>query len=433
MLNMMNNVDYIDWASRQNEFSEVVKGIREAKMPNWGSFCHHVSIPGYDNDGNKRLVRFNVRQLFCESFCKAEDLDYSFYPRAKDNAVKPAEFIKMKRHYTSCVYDKIASFVISLPESPLVVFEHSNLPNWADIDGFHFNYLRDLLVDNGIAFIDANSFNRYSQNICMPIIVVELISNNDRLIYNSEKILKSSKYCPSISYISLLKEYDRDEMAFLIQEEKKKQVKAPVSKPHKESKISTKPSSNAVQSKLLAKTEQLKDNYSDYRDILLDNGITYLYHFTDRRNIDSIIQHGGLYSWHYCLKNNIKIPYPGGDASSKALDKSYRLEDYVRLSFCEDHPMSWRLQQQGYDLVLLKIKVEVAWIKDTLFSDMNATDKLHKHGGSLQDLKRVDFNATQQHYVRRDSPLFKKHQAEVLVKTFIPLQYIVNIDNPDII
>ena len=271
---MMNNVDYIDWASRQNEFSEVVKGIREAKMPNWGSFCHHVSIPGYDNDGNKRLVRFNVRQLFCESFCKAEDLDYSFYPRAKDNAVKPAEFIKMKRHYTSCVYDKIASFVISLPESPLVVFEHSNLPNWADIDGFHFNYLRDLLVDNGIAFIDANSFNRYSQNICMPIIVVELISNNDRLIYNSEN--------------------DRDEMAFLIQEEKKKQVKAPVSKPHKESKISTKPSSNAVQSKLLAKTEQLKDNYSDYRDILLDNGITYLYHFTDRRNIDSINAHSNF-------------------------------------------------------------------------------------------------------------------------------------------
>ena len=184
---------------------------------------------------------------------------------------------------------------------------------------------------------------------------------------------------------------------------------------------------------LLAESTIKKDGYVDFTTILEANGISYLYHFTDRRNLDSIKQHGGLLSWFYCEKNNIHIPYPGGDSSSKSLDKSFHLEDYVRLSFCENHPMSWRLQQQGYDLVLLKVKIDAAWMKYTMFSDINAADTCHSHGGTLSDLKKVDFTATKQHYVRRDSPIFKTHQAEVLIKTFLPIEYIINFDNPDII
>ena len=75
--------------------------------------------------------------------------------------------------------------------------------------------------------------------------------------------------------------------------------------------------------------------------------------------------------------------------------------------------------------------VDVAFIDTTLFSDMNATDSNHHHGGSLADLKRVDISATRADYLSSSDPRFKPHQAEVLVKTFVPLKYIVNIDNPD--
>lgn len=92
--------------------------------------------------------------------------------------------------------------------------------------------------------------------------------------------------------------------------------------------------------------------------------------------------------------------------------------------------MTYRLSQNGYDLVLLKIKVEVAELETTLFSDMNATDNNCRYGSTLADLQRVDLNATQQHYLRKTDPLFKKHQAEVLVKTFIPIDKIINIDFP---
>lgn len=183
----------------------------------------------------------------------------------------------------------------------------------------------------------------------------------------------------------------------------------------------------AEKERLEVLSTERKENWSDFKQILDNNGIRYLYHFTDRRNIPSIKRHGGLFSWHYCKKNNITIPCQGGDYDSQELDKKYGLEDYVRLSFCNDHPMAYRLQQSGSDIVILKIEVDVALLKGTLFSDINAADKLHTHGGELDDLKRVNFNATKRNYVRKDDDDFKPHQAEVMVKTFIPLRFIVNL------
>lgn len=170
-----------------------------------------------------------------------------------------------------------------------------------------------------------------------------------------------------------------------------------------------------------------KENWDDFYQVLTSNGIRYLYHFTDKRNIPSIKRHGGLYSWYYCKNNNINIPCQGGDYDSRELDRKYGLQDYVRLSFCDDHPMAYRLEQSGSVIVTLRIKIDVALLKDTLFSDINAADQLHTHGGSLEDLKRVNFRATKRHYVSRSDEDFKPHQAEVMVKTFVPLKYIENI------
>lgn len=182
--------------------------------------------------------------------------------------------------------------------------------------------------------------------------------------------------------------------------------------------------------RLYALAHNAKADQILFRNYLSSNNISYLYHFTDRRNIDSIKAHGGLFSWKYCKDHNIAIPNPGGDVYSRALDSKHNLEDYVRLSFCDDHPMAYRLMKQGASIVLLQIKVDVAWLQETLFSDINAADNRHHHGATMEDLQRVDFNATKQHRVSRNDPKFKKHQAEVLVKTYIPLEYIVNINNP---
>lgn len=174
-----------------------------------------------------------------------------------------------------------------------------------------------------------------------------------------------------------------------------------------------------------------KTDASAIQQYLRNAGVSYFYHFTDRRNLASIREHGGLFSWKYCEDHGIAIPYTGGSDFSRSLDRSHGLSDYVRLSFCDDHPMAFRLKQDGYDLVLLKIKVDVASIDTTLFSNMNATDSNHHHGGRLADLQQVDISATRADYLSSSDPRFKPHQAEVLVKTFVPLKFIVNIDDPD--
>lgn len=162
-------------------------------------------------------------------------------------------------------------------------------------------------------------------------------------------------------------------------------------------------------------------------DYLQENGIQYFYHFTARKNVASIIANGGLFSWKYLLEHGIAIPVnSGGDEWSRQLDLKQKLEDYVRLSFCEDHPMKYH--RRNLDLVLLKIDIEVASFAGTLFSDINAASLRHKHGGEIDDLKKVDLRAVKRRYVSSTDDDFQKHQAEVMVKTHVPLKYIININ-----
>ena len=82
-----------------------------------------------------------------------------------------------------------------------------------------------------------------------------------------------------------------------------------------------------------------RTNWQSLQQIIKENNISALYHFTDMSNIDSIKQNGGLFSWQYMENNNISISKPGGDGFSRQLDKRKGLQDYVRLSFTKNHPM----------------------------------------------------------------------------------------------
>lgn len=182
--------------------------------------------------------------------------------------------------------------------------------------------------------------------------------------------------------------------------------------------------------RLTAEVTREKDNAQAFINYLKSHGVSCFYHFTDESNLRSIRKLGGLYSWYYCSKNGIEIPDAGGDSQSRSLDRRQGLEDYVRLSFCSDHPMAWRKQQEGSHLVLLKIKIDIAAFKDTQFSNVNAAANNNRHGKTLEDLQRVNISATQRKCVSRDEDIFHEHQAECMVKTFIPVEYIININNP---
>ena len=176
-----------------------------------------------------------------------------------------------------------------------------------------------------------------------------------------------------------------------------------------------------------------KSNWQEFEQVLKDNRITKLYHFTDFDNLESIIKHGGLYSWADCYEKGIKIAKPGGSFQSRSLDSRDRLEHYVRLSFAYDHPMQYVAMNDGRisNPVVLEIDIETALWVSSLYADRNATKNGANVGGSLDDLKEVRFGLFNRmmRYFDMSEEAKTHYQAEVLVKNFIPLKYITNISN----
>ncbi len=174
-----------------------------------------------------------------------------------------------------------------------------------------------------------------------------------------------------------------------------------------------------------------KPNWQDYKDILRNNGITKLYHFTDRRNLKSIVEHGGLVSWGDACDRDMSIAAPGGSDTSHSLDRRMGLEYYVRLSFIPDHPMMHVAMNDGRidDPVILEIDPQVAYLGGSKFSDRNAARASAgvKVGDSLSDLRNLRFNLFNKSYFDLDSDEKPYYQAEVLVFHEVPLCYIRNI------
>lgn len=169
----------------------------------------------------------------------------------------------------------------------------------------------------------------------------------------------------------------------------------------------------------------LKDDYKFLIQLIKEKRITCLYHFTDEINIRSIQRNGGLYSWKSCERRGIYIPRPGSDHLSKSLDDRKNLGDYVRLSFNPKQPMLYVAQREGRinKPVILKIDPVVMLWKTTLFSNINAAANAAHIGPDSTDFMEVRTNfALSEDWTTEEEKRY--FQAEVLVKSHIPLEYI---------
>lgn len=140
--------------------------------------------------------------------------------------------------------------------------------------------------------------------------------------------------------------------------------------------------------------KQIRSDWQAFKNVLTDHKIN-LYHFTDKSNLDSIKSHGGLFSWDYCKRNNIHILEPGGNELSRDLDLKKGLKDYVRVCFnCEPRMLYAAQKKEGRikNPVFLKIDPRIVYLNSTLFSDMNATDRLAHIGGCIEHLQQIKFD-----------------------------------------
>ena len=163
--------------------------------------------------------------------------------------------------------------------------------------------------------------------------------------------------------------------------------------------------------------------------------ITLLYHFTDRRNLPLIREHGGLYPMTKLKKKNIKVVAPGGNEWSQDADGMKGMDAYVHLCFRNNHPMEYLARQEGRigDTIFLQIHPDVLTWDGVLFTD----DVANKGGIETHTVesarKIIDFEVL---YTRTNwmdpkiqARLQQTEKYEILVPKRIPLDMIRNLPN----
>lgn len=178
---------------------------------------------------------------------------------------------------------------------------------------------------------------------------------------------------------------------------------------------------------------ELKSEADKIKEYLKVNCVEFFYHFTERDKIESIIKHGGLLSYKRCLDEGIVLPLREDMALSRDSDATLGLEDYARISFSKKLPKIDIRKGEGADLVMLKISTDVALFSQTLFTNIEATHPMMRYGNSFEDLQAVNLKVALDAQYPTNEKEFLEQQAEVLIKGIIPLKYILNIDNPELI
>lgn len=160
-----------------------------------------------------------------------------------------------------------------------------------------------------------------------------------------------------------------------------------------------------------------------------------VWHFTDRSNLELIVQQEGLFSLAQIERRRIIIPNPGGNEWSHNADKMQGVHDYVHLAFVDDYPMLFWAKQDGRipDPIWLKIDSSIILEKEVRF----CTEVSNKSGAAILDpkeaAKRIDFEVLFTYMNWRDPEIQARRQtaikSEILVPGFVPIEKILGYKN----
>ncbi len=160
-------------------------------------------------------------------------------------------------------------------------------------------------------------------------------------------------------------------------------------------------------------------------EILQQNNIKSLWHFTDINNLPLIKKLEGLKSKEF-LENTGRLNdiLCGGNDKSHCLDKQLDNWNKISLSFTPHIPMVYHIKKDKH-LVFIEINTEVATLDGVYFTDTNAArirdgQKREKGIKGLENVKFEYINSPP----KPSDPNWKKFvQAEILVPDCVPLRY----------
>jgi len=172
--------------------------------------------------------------------------------------------------------------------------------------------------------------------------------------------------------------------------------------------------------------EKFKDDAEAILAYFKQNEIFEFYHYTDTRNLNSILQNSGLYSLNEMDRK--RFNYEQGSETRE-------MPDYVRMSYTKNHPLMYVSQKKGriIKVKILEIDINVAALRKTKFTNVNAartvTYPTVKMGSDLKFIKQnVKLNIVKQpNYFNLTEEEKPYYQAEIMVKDHVKIKYIKNL------
>lgn len=228
--------EYKEWEEKQGEFT---KDSRNACLDGWWCYSYKLEFDMPNEDGTTKKGNFLLWQHFEESYCDDTELDNSYCSSQKKHYEELPGLIACDIHFINSVYEKVLSFIKRIKEkynNLIVVFGDSNLSE-NEVEAFndyHFGYLKEILSQNKIKFSESISSIGKLNEPFQPIVVVELISTNVHIKEQCQYLMKLEGGHSCLTFVSLEKGYDKEEMVRLIEKEKSNKQKEEEERKRKE-------------------------------------------------------------------------------------------------------------------------------------------------------------------------------------------------------
>lgn len=192
---------------------------------------YHYDIEWHKNktNGGWSKEKFMVWQFFPYSLCLNQELDYTYCLSPKTNADNLLEFKEKTRYWNQPVYDRINTFISAIAQSssrPLIIAFVDTKDGWnKDALDYHLKNIKRDIPNTIISPLSQLKTNITGiGNQLEHVIVVDVYTENAQLTSICENIEK--QFSPShtaISYISMMKCYDSDEMVSILKQEEEKE------------------------------------------------------------------------------------------------------------------------------------------------------------------------------------------------------------------
>ena len=155
------------------------------------------------------------------------------------------------------------------------------------------------------------------------------------------------------------------------------------------------------------------------------------YHFTDKRNLESIRKHGLLCASELRVRGIFKDVVTGGDQNSLATDTAKGTDKYVCLCFTRGHPMAHVAQrdERALELVLLEINPEVIKIPNVMITNAASNQTGIVRQAAADALDDLDLDVIYNWMKWADPAVNARLQIadkyEILVPNCVPVEYII--------